>query len=400
MVLCSQCEDNEVEGDNPLCRQCTSADINISDKCTQQATATVMEVKYVPCELLCYTIRYIDSSSPESLIEVIISAFSMKEIPAAKSMLWEIFKDHLEKAPRRSARKGQSLAELEADDIVRLGVLPLANRNLFAMSDIKFCAVNLDRIPKYNPEEINMHSIMAKMLDMQNQLNCVKKTVDHNSASIREFDQVISDNAKLSHRELPYRPRSTFATGPVQFSSNEKSDDESSNNLLFPGLPPRSARQKQSTSSTPFEPSHPELSITSYATAAAATAGASSLEVKEKPRSGVSEWQEVRKRRRQQLQEKAKDANVIIGKNNGSNLSGADPVKPIFVYNVDRNWSDKNIKDEMNENGVDPTSVRCISHSEAQSKSFKVFIKEQDYDKVMCEDFWASKIKCRDWIRI
>ena len=86
MVLCSQCEDNEVEGDNPLCRQCTSADINISDKCTQQATATVMEVKYVPCELLCYTIRYIDSSSPESLIEVISSAFNMKEIQAAKSM--------------------------------------------------------------------------------------------------------------------------------------------------------------------------------------------------------------------------------------------------------------------------------------------------------------------------
>ena len=120
----------------------------------------------------------------------------------------------------------------------------------------------------------------------------------------------------------------------------------------------------------------------------------------EAARSKSSEWQEVRKQKRQQLKEKAKDMNVVIGKRNTDNLSGADDIKPIFIYNVDKNWNDSNVTDEMKANGVTPKSIRCVSHSEAQSKSFKVFIKEDDYTKVMCEDFWACKIKCREWIRI
>jgi len=72
----------------------------------------------------------------------------------------------------------------------------------------------------------------------------------------------------------------------------------------------------------------------------------------------------------------------------------------VFLFNVDKTWSDNNIVEEMKAKCVITNSVRCVSHNEAQSKSFKVFIKDTDYDKVIYEDFWASRIKCRGCIRI
>ena len=100
------------------------------------------------------------------------------------------------------------------------------------------------------------------------------------------------------------------------------------------------------------------------------------------------------------VKEKAKTAQVIVGNRNMSNIRGAETAKTIFVSNVERNWSEMDITNEMKSHNVTPIFVKCVSHNDAYTKSFKVVIKEQDSAEVMCAEFWPERVRCREWVRL
>ena len=81
-------------------------------------------------------------------------------------------------------------------------------------------------------------------------------------------------------------------------------------------------------------------------------------------------------------------------------MTGAVTTKTIYISNVDRNWGDTDITNEMKSNDVSPVFVKCVSHPDSYTKSFKVVIKEIDQTKVMCAEFWPERVKCREWIQV
>lgn len=104
----------------------------------------------------------------------------------AKDNLWKVFHKLLDTCPRRSSRKGTTAAETEDEDVVKMGILPLANIKAYERSNIKFCAVDLDRIPKYNPEEISLYSMMASITALKSKVCAMAEMVNGNSTRIAE----------------------------------------------------------------------------------------------------------------------------------------------------------------------------------------------------------------------
>ena len=396
MTLCDTCKVNEAEKDNTLCLVCTNMDnydgSNNSDYNGKQIPeAQVVNITYIRSELLCYAIRYVESSSPDKLIEVICSSFSVYEIKEARDLLWKVFASHLETNPRRSGRKvpGSVNAETEAEDIVKYGILPLANKKAFDRSSVKFCAVDLDKIPKYNPEETNVHSMMTSISELQGKLSAMEKIVNQNSSRIEELGQTKRVTSGSSNLSL---------VNPSPLSSASWKD------VTFPALRVQGSSDFSSAAkSTPYMPQHPEMIVSPK------RSERSQQPSPERPTNGkqsngqpksTNEWQQARWQRKKAIQEKAKSVNTIVGKRNTTSLTGAVTTKTIYVANVDRNWTDTDITDEMKSHNVDPVFVKCVSHSEAHTKSFKIVIKEDDQETVMCAEFWPERVKCREWIQV
>ena len=420
MVLCSVCHTEEAEQDKEKCTNCENSESDKENGKEKDLRARVNDLKYIPCELLCYAVRYADSSSPESLIKVISTAFNDKEILAAKDLLWNIYGDHLEK-PRRSTRKTATATatETDVDDLVRIGVVPLADKNMFIRSDVRFCALDPERLPKYNPEETNMHSVMADLNKMQSRLKAMEETVFKNCNSIDDINKVLGSTVTARGQ-----PQGGLYAGPGMEPSKEYTLSKSlyrdaatfrplDHDEDFPLAGASAAASVRDKPSTPYMMSRPDLSIANRGNVSPSRQQSLNLPPplwrNERPQSQnmdlysekakANSLQEARRLKREAMQEKAKSMNVITGKRSSDSLSGAEASRTIFVFNVDKNWSDTSISDEMKSHNVTPMGIRCVSHSEAQTKSFRVIIKEADYDKVMCEDFWPERIKCRDWVK-
>ena len=116
-----------------------------------------------------------------------------------------------------------------------------------------------------------------------------------------------------------------------------------------------------------------------------------------KPANEKNEW---KVQRRKQIREKAKDMQVVVGNKETGLISCAAEKMDLFVFNVEHNWLEKDLTDEMTQNGVVPLRLRCVSNQRAEKKSFKVSVKKDDYEKVMCSTFWKFGVKCREWFTV
>ena len=404
MVLCEVCRINEAK-DNDLCHVCfaleehkTASDLDgsQSEASSEVPEAVITDVTYIKSELLCYAIRYAQSSSPDKLVAVICSSFTVNEIKEAKDNLWKVFGAHLDPNPRRSGRRSTPVAETEADDIVKLGILPLANKKLFERSSVKFCVVDLDKVPKYNPEETNVHSMMASIAELQGKFQAMDNCIRRNASHIEE----LRTNTDRMHHMM----RKCAPVQPAKFSNELQNH--------FPPLAKQSASWRdamlQETSastsikSTPYVAQHPELlSNTSprrFQQSESQPLNSNNENAQQQDFRNRDQI-DARQRKKQTLMAKTKSVNIIIGNRNGSKLTGAETSKTIFVSNVDKNWTEGDISNEMKCHDVTPVFVKCVSHVESYTKSFKVVIKQADQDKVMCAEFWPERVKCREWIQ-
>ena len=135
-------------------------------------------------ELLCYAFTYIDSAAPEMVIKSIEQFYTGDEIHAAKELLWQEYGKILKNTKSRSVG---TAAAAEAEDIVLSGVMVIMNA--LVELPIKFCALNLRRVPRFSPEELNLQSIVNRLSVVELHMQQVREQTAHNSARLTVVEQ-------------------------------------------------------------------------------------------------------------------------------------------------------------------------------------------------------------------
>ena len=80
---------------------------------------------------------------------------------------------------------------------------------------------------------------------------------------------------------------------------------------------------------------------------------------------------------------------------NGRFRGAQAPSRDIFVYRVENDALESEIECHVKDNGIVPRSVETVSHADAMYKSFKLTVSVNDMGKVLDADFWPEGIMVR-----
>ena len=150
----------EEEGDR-RCSSGSDGEDEAQDEGESDSEAGEQEHQIIVNELLCYAFTYIDSAAPEMVIKSNEQFYTGDEIHGAKELLWQEYGKILKTTISRRRGSVRTAAAAEADDIVLSGVMVIMNA--LVELPIKFCALNLRRVPRFSPEELNLQSIVNRL---------------------------------------------------------------------------------------------------------------------------------------------------------------------------------------------------------------------------------------------
>ena len=122
------------------------------------------KVSVIVSELLAYVSFYRNKGNGHNLQSVVLSHFSPGGIAEAKRMLAGLFKGQLVDSSLHTERRSSTVRpahEAELEDILEAMDL-LDMRHMLAQH--QFVAANLDILPKYGPEELNLGTVVDKQV--------------------------------------------------------------------------------------------------------------------------------------------------------------------------------------------------------------------------------------------
>jgi len=178
-----------------------------SDICPADARSTESPLgvsKLVVNEMLAYMQFYRDKSTADALHGIAMMFFTSNETTEAKQQLINLFPVELADCPLKVGRRHsatRSAHDAAIEDIIRMLEL-LDNMNV--LSRVSFSACNLDRLPKYGPEEVNVCTIADKqtrldnkIVELTNQLNTV--TIACGDGPVNAVKQMDEQMAKMTN---------------------------------------------------------------------------------------------------------------------------------------------------------------------------------------------------------
>ena len=118
-------------------------------------------------EVLCYVSFYRNKSTIETLRRTVQAGFTPSDISHAKKIIVKRFQTQLALSPLIAERRNSSVRlahEAEFDDIVGIMDLLDATNDL---SQVQFVALNLDILPKFGPEELNVASVVERQVRVE-----------------------------------------------------------------------------------------------------------------------------------------------------------------------------------------------------------------------------------------
>ena len=343
---------------------------------------------YLRCELLTYAWTYIMSSTPDAVVNSITNFYKQDEILNAREMLWDAYGHELPQIKKPRGTNGEvTKATLKkwTEDIVKNGVLALANR---PPGKVKFCAVDLTRIPKYAPEEENLHSALIRLSRLEERIRLSEERIDGNAADIRELQRspIASSGA---------RPKDNLLN-----LSNCLVNQQSDLSLPPPVRTPEASRRDLPSEAKDVAPK-------SYALTAIANSEKllSAIETtsQSKENNNSEDWKIQRNERRRRLREQLQGNNQlrqVTGTKANTKVKGIGDVKAIYIYDIDSNFSDSDIREMITSGGVQVKYIKQIlGKNGGFKKSFMVLIPQDKFEEVMAAEFWPIGLKCREWIK-
>ena len=171
------------------------------------------DVTFTVNELLAYSVHYRNCSNIANLKKIILNFYTAGEITAAKATLLTSFPS-LSDTPYQTGRRGSSSRpqhEAALDDIY--GALEYLDTNDMLQS-VRFVAANLDRLPKYGPEEINVCAVADKQRTLEANMGVLMDRLSHIDGDsqidtklrepLAELDKKLSSAVKSLNDRLDY----------------------------------------------------------------------------------------------------------------------------------------------------------------------------------------------------
>ena len=339
--------------------------------------------------LLTYVSFYFSNSSSDAIKNVLRNFYHPKEVSDAKVLLWQVSKDAL---PPIVIRQDSDLRSAKEADIVDI-------LNAFKKMDIddvllpEFVCNNMDRIPKYGPEEIDFASVVqrltamedkiVKMFSIDDRVTQVERSVCKNDDSIKTlfslYYQTNSMAAKL-------KPQSVDVNTSVSAGSIIQSTQ--------PREPTRSTQQTDITSQKASTTITDNIQVPkprdSQAVKSAATILVPDAGSENKADGDGFRYPShvIRRQRRQAVY--GNRARGVAG-----SFRGAPQTLDIFVFRCEKDVTCEKVKDYIEQNNINVLDIECISSSEARYRSFRVTLPKHARDDVMECNFWPDGVGVR-----
>ena len=125
----------------------------------------------VQSELLTYVVHYNQRNSAEKINNTVLAIYTAEEIVTAKTIIWHAYVICLPPERSRVTTDKRSANEANLTDII--GAVSDLDAKGKVLSG-RCCAMKLDRLPKYAPEETNVMAMMDRMRVVELQLNEVQ----------------------------------------------------------------------------------------------------------------------------------------------------------------------------------------------------------------------------------
>jgi hypothetical protein len=139
---------------------------------------------FVVNELLTYMSFYRNQANANALRRTVLSFYSTEDVTLAKKIIVQSFHSSLNSScPLLSDRRNslsRSAQEAEVDDIT--GLFDTLDQ-LGVLNDVSFVAANLDSLPKFGPEELNLATVVDRQVRADSAIKDLTTTVQQLAAT-------------------------------------------------------------------------------------------------------------------------------------------------------------------------------------------------------------------------
>ena len=371
-LVCADCADKQrINARGLISNEITSVKKPFSGPSTTSlSTVQSSKDEIIFNALLAYVLFTSQNSSNESIKLAVIGHFCDQDIATAKDILWEKCDSTI--IGEKQKRRGSSVrSEKEANTLDILAALS----KLDSCGQVPIIAVagtDLHMIPRINPEEMLPSSVVERVQTLENKFNQV----------IDSLDRCICENLELKDR---IESNSSYAavckinniqTGTKNCAGSEKVSNK------------HKAPSKETTVTKADEPP-----VTSTMRRTNSMMSIDNKSVRSVDSEGF-------RRPKAHIKKMRRNAPAVTGngKSDGAFKSAPVPPRELFVYHVDRETCTTDINNYMLNKGIKILDLKCMSHENSLSKSFKLKMSQEYVDILLKEDFWPSGIKVRKFI--
>lgn len=306
------------------------------------------ETRYVLNELLTYASFYIGQFPPDKIQSAILRHFVPAEIDKAKDVLWMVLGETVVgKKTTRNNSVSRSAVEANVRDII-------SALKSHTSDDITYVANNLDRMPRWAPEELSLLALASRVSAIENELITVKTTLASNQCKPVECPQPM-ECLESSEGAISL---------PVPTCSEPTAERNQSNTVSY------------------------SAKIKSRVTPASIQAAPKAQTVP---------------RQRQPVGPPARSSKTrpkpVVGKKKIDTVKGECRKADLFLYRVCHETDDNSIRHLFTDANIPLYDFNRVSHPDARMKSYRVTVAANDIVKVCNDEFLPEDIMCRRFYR-
>ena len=363
MAKCAKCETNDTFDTFDICKDCVKNALDKPD--------------IIINNLLAYVNTYRKRSTNVKLFNACIKFFSKEDITSAKVALYDEYNVVLGTAPRRLGSKHKSKAEFELEDILE-AFTALDRKSIDAI-----CASsNVKDLPNYNPEELELSSIVERIISMENKLQEHSTRLDENFTHLTKNKSEIETNKRnISNIQNEVQSSINIANKTRTNVHKQESEVTELKNKIESGRMPTYAAASKSGLSNARSVS-PQPNMNRRPSAA------------RRPSGNDNNWRVAGSRKRPPAR-----YGTINATSGSYNFGMPLPSRYVVIERVKKGKTIEDINDyiKSKNNNIPIRSIKFMSNSKAYSESFLIEVSLEHINIFKKEDFWPEGVRFRDF---
>ena len=360
-------------------------------------------------ELLTYAKYYINNSTFENLKKLMLSFYTPEEILIAKRLLWEVCGNHLDNLTERKTTDKRTSEDANLNDLLSALIAIDANN-----VTTEFVAKDLLRLPKRAPEELNVTSLLERIVNLEDAVNRSEETLSHHTVQISELSLVKNCTNKLNILENKVQEHGIALADII---AKEKIIDQNHNsNLQFDDNEVRSDSDIDWIDLDRNDNDKPcyiyQKFIQKNRNKRRKTERKKKISNDINNRDSVNSscnW--LQRGRQTDTNSKYIKRNNLISRNNNSSdnnnnfhvtdyqLEGAQNTKKYLYIGRVTKGTQESIVNYISSKGLDCVDVTKVSRESSTFKSFRLtVINNNNYQLMLKSDFWPTGVVVKPWI--